>query len=122
MRVVLMITCLLWAAPVFAQSDRAFRLSFVGAIAAHTADITTTAYCLGQRTCHEVNPALKWAEHRPLALGLTKGATAGAMQLIPYWLDKKGHRRWAFVINVAQTVGFTALAIRNARLSTNGDR
>lgn len=103
------------ALPAEAQSNRALRASFVAAVAAHTADITTTAYCLGARTCREANPALRWAESRPVALGLTKGAMAGALQLIPYHLQKRGHRKAAFWFNVGQAVGFTALAIRNAR-------
>src|SRR5690606_37163227 len=63
---------LLAVVPVSAQdadrgpSDRVLRISFAGAIAAHTADITTTAYCLGQCTCHAVNPALRWAERKPV--------------------------------------------------------
>lgn len=112
---------LLSVAPVSAQdaergpSDRALRISFAAAIAAHTADITTTAYCLGQRTCHEVNPALRWAERKPVALGLTKGAIAAGLQLIPYHLAKRGHRKAAFWVNVAQTCAFTSIAVRNAR-------
>lgn len=103
------------ALPAQAQGNTALRASFVTAIAAHTADITTTAYCLGARSCREMNPALRWTESRPVVLGLAKGAMAGALQLIPYHLQKRGHRKAAFWFNVGQTIGFTALAIRNAR-------
>jgi hypothetical protein len=98
-----------------AAADTALRVSFVTAIAAHTADITTTAYCLGARTCREVNPVMRWAERRPVALGLTKGALAGALQLVPYTLQKRGHRRAALWFNIGQTLAFTAVAVRNSQ-------
>ena len=107
---------LTFSAPASAKG-RTFRLSLVAAIAAHTADITTTAYCLGQGTCREANPALRWAEDKPVALGLTKGAMAGSLQLIPAYLARHGHEKWAIVFNVAQTVAFTGIAMRNARMT-----
>lgn len=92
------------------------KISFVGAIGAHVADIGTTTACIATSQCHEVNPALRWAKD-PLALSLTKGLLAGALQLIPYRLATRGHPKLALVFNIAQTAIFTGLAVRNARFS-----
>ena len=116
MRLALLLLLLLWAAPAAAQSETAFRASFVTAIAAHGADLSTTAWCRGANTCVEVNPVHRWAQNSPVKLGLSKMGIAGALQLAPYWLHRKGHKKAAFWFNVGQTVAFTGLAIRNARL------
>lgn len=95
----------------------ALKVSFVTAIAAHVADIGTTTACIAAKTCKEINPTLRWAQDSPLTLSLTKGLLAGALQLIPYKLATSGHPRWALVVNILQSVAFTALAVRNERFN-----
>lgn len=105
----------LWAIPAQAQSDRAIRLSFAAAVVGHSADVATSCYCLGAGTCRETNPLLQWAEDKPLAFGMSKMAVASASLLATHALARRGHRKLAFALNLAQAVTFTAIAIRNSR-------
>ena len=117
MRIGLCLACLLWTAPASAQSSpHLIRASMVAAIAAHGADLSTTAWCRGANTCHEQNPALRWAQHDPVALGFAKMGIAAGLQVVTYKLAQS-HPRWAFWSNVAQTVTFSWIAARNRRLS-----
>jgi hypothetical protein len=107
---------LMLAATASAQSSpHALRASMVAAIAAQGADLSTTAYCLGAKTCHELNPALAWAQDKPIALGFAKMGIAAGLQVLT-WKLSKTHPRAAFWGNVAQCVVFSGIAVRNARL------
>lgn len=98
--------------------DTAVKWSFVPAIAAHTWDLGTTVECRTRGTCQEVNPLLRWADSTA-ALSLSKGAMAGALQLIPYSMWKRGGRwKWAALgYNLGQTIAFSYIAHRNGRFS-----
>ena len=105
----------MFAAPAYAQSDRVLRVSFAAAVTAHGADIATSCYCLGAKTCHELNPALRWAEDKPLAFGAAKMGIATGTLLASAALARRGHRKTALIVNIAQAVVFTSIALRNAR-------
>lgn len=96
---------------------RIWRASFIAAIAAHGADLSTTAWCRGQNLCEEANPVLKWADDNPITLGFAKMGFAAAVQLIPYWIMRSGHRQTAIWINVGQVILFSAIAAHNANLA-----
>lgn len=110
---------LLCVLPASAQStpqEKVYQWSLVAAAATHTADIAVTGHCIGKGTCREANPTLRWANDKPTALGLAKGALAGSLHLaIHRLLWKRGYKWQAIAANavvISVTAGVTA---RNAR-------
>lgn len=98
-----------------AQTSTVFRLSTAAAITAHGMDLSTTAFCRGALTCVEANPALRWAQDKPIALGAAKMGLAAALQLFNLKYLHPHSPKAAFWFNVAQTCVFTAVAVRNTR-------
>lgn len=113
-----MLATLMLAAILAGPLDTAVKWSFVPAIAAHTWDLGSTVECRTRGTCREMNPALRWADSTA-ALSLAKGAMAGALQIIPYSMWKRGGRwKWAALgYNLGQTIAFSLIACRNGRFS-----
>lgn len=112
MKTILVVLVLLCAHAASAE-DKLFRASLVSAIAAHGADLATTEHCLGSGRCRELNPFLLRFE-QPAVFGAVKMGVAG----LSLWATAKlhdSHPRWAIAANVAQTVGFTWIAVRNTR-------
>ena len=110
----LLTVCLVLLLSPSADARPWFRWTTAGAIAAHGADLSTTAWCRGANTCHEANPALRWAEDSPMALGVTKMGVAAGLQLLNYRIWKT-HPKTALAINVGQMILFSAIAVRNTR-------
>ena len=98
-----------------------YRLSFASAVVAHGADLSTTAWCLGKATCVEANPALGWASDKPIPLAVVKMGTAAGLLLITHRIGRS-RPKLAMWLNVAQTVAFSALAVRNSRFSNEDQR
>lgn len=104
---------LLSGRPVQAQDAGWYRVSLITAVAAHGADLSSTSYCLGARTCVETNPWLGHFTTQPATFGAAKMGIAG----IGLWATSKiPNRRLATVVNFAVTGVFTSVAIRNARI------
>lgn len=95
--------------------DRIFRASLVSAVVAHGMDLAETQHCLGAGRCRELNPWLARFDS-PSGFAIAKmGVAAGSL-----WATAKLHEthpRWALLANLAQTAAFSAIAIRNARVS-----
>lgn len=116
MRVLLVLACVfLLPVGVSAQSPRVYRLALAGAVTAHGLDLATTMHCLGADTCREVNPVLRPLSDKPLVFGAAKMGIAAGSLLATDALRRKGHPRWALALALAQTVVFTAIAVRNTR-------
>ncbi len=109
-----LILLLLCASTARAQSQTAFRASLVAAVAAHGADLAATENCIGAGRCTELNPfLLRFAQ--PGVFGAVKMGVAG----LSLWATAKiyeSHPTLAVWLNVAQCAGFSAIAIRNARV------
>jgi hypothetical protein len=105
------------ASPALAQQsahEDTLTHTLIGAtMVAHFADISTTMYCVGRGDCHEANPALRWAQDRPIAMAVVKGsiATASAGRLLKYHKEHPKAARWTAV---AITVAISWLSYRNA--------
>lgn len=111
----LILACLLVALPTTAQAqDRVFRGLLAGAVVAHGMDLSITAHCLGAGTCREANPFLRSFERRPIPLGAVKMATA-SLSLLAISEIHKDHPRVGKWLLVASIVGYSAVAISNAR-------
>ena len=84
------------------------------AMVAHGADLATTMYCRGARTCAEANPALRWLQDDPVAfaavkMGLAAGTSYALLRL------HRSHPRIVTVMAVAQVGAFSYVAWRNRR-------
>jgi hypothetical protein len=97
------------------QRDFSYRASQVAALAAHGADLGTTAALLRHDGFREANPALRWASDRPAMLGATKMALAAGSLWLSHELYRRKHRRWAIASNLITTALITTVAVRNAR-------
>ena len=107
------------AAPAFAQESevgRGYRVVLAAAVIAHGMDLSSTAWCRGADSCHEANPALRWAEDDALKLGAAKMALASASMLAIDWLRRKGHGRLAFWGHLVAAGITAAVAVRNMRM------
>ena len=113
-RLATVVIVLLCASSAHAQ-DALFRASLVSAVVAHSMDLAETQRCLGSGRCTEANPWLARFQS-PSGFAIAKmGLASGTL-----WLTAKLHEthpRWALVANFAQTATFSAIAIRNARVS-----
>jgi hypothetical protein len=110
----LVLALVLCASPVAAQ-DTAFRVSMVAAIAAHSADLGATAFCIGAGLCRELNPFLGRFEN-PAVFGAVKGGIAG-LQL---WAVAKLHEhkpKLAITVNYVVAGVFSGIAAHNLRVS-----
>lgn len=106
--------CVCFASSAHAE-DRLYRLSLASAVAAHGADLATTEFCLGQRTCRETNPWLLKFSTQPAVFGASKMAVAS----LGLWATSKlhpAHPRWAQFLNWTVSGAYTAIAIRNTRV------
>src|SRR3989337_1454415 len=70
--IVLALALGLWATPVQADDGPRLHIALTAYMAAHGADLYTTGYCIGARTCREVNPVFAPFAHQPVAFGATK--------------------------------------------------
>lgn len=98
------------AAPISAQ-DRIFHVSRIALLAGTGADLATTSYCLGARTCRELNPLLAPIRH-PIALGATKMGIAGAQLLLVAKVHQT-HPKLATALNLASASLYFWVAARN---------
>lgn len=108
---------LLLASPALVGAqDKVYQWSLVAAAATHTADITTTAHCIGRGTCREANPTLRWANDNPAGLGLAKGALAGSLHLAIHRLLWRRGYKWQAIASNAIVIGVTVgVTARNTR-------
>ncbi len=103
------------------EPDVAFRVSLATAIVAHSMDLAETMHCRGAGVCREANPLLARFES-PSGFAIGKMSIASLSLWLTAKLHEDGHRRLAYTLNVAQTVGFTWLALRNARVAREARR
>jgi hypothetical protein len=83
-------------------------------IAGAGADLSTTQRCLGAGTCHELNPALKPLENKPVLFGTVKMAVAAAIAAVLI----KNHEQHPKVVRwIAGTLAASSvyIAVRNTR-------
>lgn len=107
--------CLALASQASAQeAPRLYKFSFATAVVAHSADLSTTEFCLGAHRCKEANPFLAPFSDRPLVFGAVKMGGA-ALQL--WAISRIQNKRVATIANVVVTGVFTGIALRNARLT-----
>lgn len=113
MRTLLVVFVLLIAHAASAE-DKLFRATLVSAVVAHGMDLAETQRCLGAGRCRELNPWLARVES-PSGFAIAKmGLASGTL-----WATAKLHElhpRLAILANVAQTVTFSWIAVRNARV------
>lgn len=95
--------------------DNVFRASLVAAVVAHSADLSETQNCLGSGRCKEANPWLARFKS-PSGFAVAK-MTVASLSLWGTAKLHESHPRWAIAVNVAQAVGFSVIAARNARVS-----
>lgn len=91
----------------------AFKLTFSYNVGGQGADIYTTGACIG-KGFHEANPVLRPLEDHPWALGAVKTGVASLTALSAYELNRRGHRRWAILVNLTSGTLGVLLARRNA--------
>jgi len=123
-RLLLAVLVLLTSAPlVYAQgpgsSPRftyAYRASELAVLTGHAFDLAATQHCLSAGTCREMNP---WLARYSSPTRFTAGKFGIA--IVQLWATRKlregGHPKLAIVTNFAIAGGFTALGIRNERLT-----
>lgn len=114
-RSLLVLVVCLW--PMVAQAqqpDYVFRGLLAGTVIAHGMDLSITAHCLGAGTCREANPFLRHFESRPVPLGAVKMASA-SLSLWAIAEIHKDHPKLGKWLLVASIVGYSAIAITNAR-------
>ena len=101
------------ASPRFAY---AYRASELAVLTGHAFDLAATQHCLGAGTCREMNP---WLARYSSPTRFTAGKFGVA--IVQLWATRKlreaGHPKIAIVTNFAIAGGFTALGIRNERLT-----
>lgn len=100
--------------------DRIFRASLATAVVAHALDTATTADCRARKVCTELNPwLLRYERPIPFAFAKTTLATLSLWATAEVYdrCETKTCRWLAIGLNVAQTVGFSWIAARNARVS-----
>jgi len=97
------------------EPDTLFRLTLASAVIAHSMDLAETMHCRGALKCTEANPWLaRFSSPSGFAIAKMSIATASL------WATAKlreTHRNWALAANLAQTVGFAAIAMHNAKVS-----
>lgn len=104
-----------WAVPAWAQSERATHVAIGVAMVGQFTDITTTMYGMGAGQFQEANPLLRWAEHRPVAMGVTKGAVAVGVSAALLKAQRR-HPKAAFWTAVGVAVVQGLVTYHNARL------
>lgn len=111
--IVLVVT--LCPSPVFAEDSLKVHLAVTAFMAAHGADLYTTGYCIGARTCREVNPVFVPLADRPVVFGALKMGTAA----LTSWVllrSHKQHPRLVFWLATVGAAGVSAAAVHNARI------
>ena len=93
-----------------------FRWSQFFVLSGHAFDLAATEHCLGAGTCREMNPWLGRFES-PVAFTAAKFSIAFVQLWAVRELKEHGHPRLALAANLALAGGFTALGIRNERLT-----
>lgn len=119
MRILLAFVVLLSASSVNAQ-DRVFRGTLATAVMAHAYDLTSTVDCQARGACVEANPWLMrfkdWKSFTTAKMGLATGTLLATAAIYERCESKKC--KWSAVgLNLAQTAAFSAIAVRNARVS-----
>src|SRR4051812_42325749 len=92
---------LLLSTSVYAEEPWYAHVALAAAATAQAADLSTTSYCLGQGTCHELNPVLRPFEHQPLMFGVVKTGMFVGLDLLT-WKFHKDHPRIAALIWTAE--------------------
>lgn len=94
----------------------AYRASELAVLTGHAFDLAATQHCLGAGSCREMNP---WLARYSSPTRFTAGKFGIA--IVQLWATRKlrdaGHPKIAIVTNFAIAGGFTALGIRNERLT-----
>lgn len=113
----LFLVVLVWLLPasVSAQSARANHVAIGAFMVSSGADLAVTTYGLGAGQVREANPLLRWAEHRPVAMAVTKMTIAASVSTV--LLKTQGtSRKRAFWVAVGLTALNTWVTVRNQRL------
>lgn len=119
MRKILFCVALLLAAPTSAAAqerpsllERAVEIASGSAIVAHTADLTTTTYCLAAHTCVEANPILAPHVKSPAKFFAMKmGVALGSYAVKQFTRRRYPKQTLAFAI--AENVAFFWIAKHN---------
>lgn len=101
-------------APAQTREGVGLHVALVAFVAAEGADLSTTMYCAGAKTCREANPVFAPFVRRPVAAGAFKMGTAA----IAAWLllhEHERHPRLTFWIATIGAAGFSAIATHNSR-------
>jgi hypothetical protein len=116
MKTLVVAVMLLSAAPASAQIlDRAVDLANGAALVAHAADLATTTYCLGARTCTEANAILAPHVESPRTFFAIKLGTALASYAVKT-RTKRDHPKLTLVFAAAETVAFALVARHNRQV------
>jgi hypothetical protein len=110
----ILLACLLWPTPVAAQSVRASNVAIGTFMVGQFGDITTTAYGIGAGQFSEANPLLRWAEHRPVAMAVTKGSLAVGVS-VALLKARRSHPKATFWTAVALTAVQVGVTWHNSR-------
>lgn len=127
-RLLLIVLALLCVAPLAHADDSppaldtsprfnyAYRASELAVLTGHAFDLAATQRCLGAGSCHEMNP---WLARYSSPTRFT--AAKFSLALVQLWMMRKlkehGHSKIALAANFAIAGGFTALGMRNERLT-----
>lgn len=103
------------ATPAAAQGDGVTKTLVAANGVSSMVDYGVTMYGVGTGQFREANPALRWAEHRPVAMGVTKGAVLVGTTYAILTL-RKSHPKWALVTAIGVTTLNVYVATRNARM------
>lgn len=113
--------------PVYAQEgnpsilDRAIDLANGSALVAHSADLSSTLWCLSAKTCLESNPVLLPHVKSPkvyfsLKMGVALGSYVAKVK------TKHAHPKWTLAFAVAENVAFFWIAHRNYQVHQRATR
>ena len=110
-----------WSAPAAAQAPTPEREALlthilVGSMmVGHFTDISTTMYGIGGHRLKEANPALRWAQDKPIAMAISKGSIAAVSAGL---LLKYHHKsaRWSQIIAGGLSAGLFYISYRNSKL------
>jgi hypothetical protein len=78
-------------------------------------DYGVTMYGVGDGSLREANPAMKWAERRPVAMGVVKGAILAGTSVAILKISRK-HPKRALLTAILVTSLNSYVAIRNAKM------
>ena len=114
----LVLSCVLIAAPAFAQEPHRWplHLALGASITADGADLATSAYAFGRGGFREANPVLRPFQDRPIPFAIAKMGSAAGMSYLLVRLYAK-HPRWALALAITNTALKSYIAVRNQAVS-----